>query len=128
MNAWEWWEQLPQLVGQGVEVGGDALVVDGGDVLVLQLGQAGGDLVAAPAGLTGRRPRWTVRGSVASPSAWQTSAATSLLRSAEAATVFSCRAVVWIEPHLPSRRCPFTVLSRLHPRRLQVLELRRQSG
>ncbi|MFJ7063721.1 transposase [Streptomyces microflavus] len=60
-----------------------AVVDDGGDVLVLQLGQAGSDLVAAPGGqrispygtpaisITGRRPAATVRGSVASPSASQ---------------------------------------------------------
>ncbi|GAA3914383.1 hypothetical protein GCM10023084_77570 [Streptomyces lacrimifluminis] len=68
-----------------------AVVVDGGDVLVLKLCQAGGDLVAAPGGPADQlvrhpgnlhhRPalRVTVRGSVASPSTSQTSAATSSL-------------------------------------------------
>lgn len=62
--------------------------------------------------ITGRRPGVTVRGSVASPIASQTSAATNSLQSAEATTVFSYRAVVWIEPHFPSGRCPFTLKSR----------------
>ncbi len=68
-----------------------AVVVDSGDVLVLQLRQAGGDLVAAPGRPADQLVRYpgnfhhrsapgvAVRGSVASPSSSQTSAATSSL-------------------------------------------------
>lgn len=78
-----------------------AVVVDGGDVLGLQLREAGGDLPAAPRGPTdqlvryismpGRRPGVTERGSEAKPRA------STSLWSANAATVFSYRASVCTE-------------------------------